>query len=219
MSFDLNDYVDVAERIRQFNEKHPEGSLQSELEPVKDSVDNLIGWLCKAYAYRSADDPRPGVGHAYEPVPGKTPYTRDSEAMNAETSAWGRAIIALGFPTKKIASKNEVRARQEPTSAPPTADPTGGAIEKAKAAQEATGTIITEAGDPRQLVIHFGKNKGKTLGELGKRSLEWYANTWEPNPQYESKEDRALKMGSRMILGLAYDEIPPPGPDDDDIPF
>jgi hypothetical protein len=32
--------------------------------------------------------------------------------MNAETSAWGRAIIALGFPTKKIASAEEVRNRQ-----------------------------------------------------------------------------------------------------------
>jgi hypothetical protein len=122
MAFDMKDYVDVAERIAEFSAKYPEGSLQSDLTPLyKDDV--LVGWLCRAYAYRSASDERPGVGHAVEPVPGKTPYTRDSEAMNAETSAWGRAIIALGFKTKKIASKQEAEARQD--AAEGTAAPAG----------------------------------------------------------------------------------------------
>lgn len=102
----MDDYIDVAERIAMFAERFPKGSLQSELTRLD------TGWLCKAYAYRTADDPRPGVGHAFEPVPGKTPYTKDSEAMNAETSAWGRAIVALGFETKKIASAQEMRARK-----------------------------------------------------------------------------------------------------------
>jgi hypothetical protein len=108
----MDDYVDVAERLRLFKAEYPDGSLSSTLEPLRDVEGNLNGWLCRAEAYRTADDQRPGVGHAVEPVPGKTPYTRDSEAMNAETSAWGRAIIALGFPTKKIASAEEVRNRQ-----------------------------------------------------------------------------------------------------------
>jgi hypothetical protein len=110
--FKMDDYVDVAERLRLFKAEYPDGSLSSTLEPLRDVDGNLNGWLCRAEAYRTADDQRPGVGHAVEPVPGKTPYTRDSEAMNAETSAWGRAIIALGFPTKKIASAEEVRNRQ-----------------------------------------------------------------------------------------------------------
>jgi hypothetical protein len=108
----MDDYVDVAERLRLFKAEYPEGSLSSTLEPLRDVEGNLNGWLCRAEAYRTPEDVRPGVGHAVEPVPGKTPYTRDSEAMNAETSAWGRAIIALGFPTKKIASAEEVRNRQ-----------------------------------------------------------------------------------------------------------
>jgi hypothetical protein len=110
--FNMDDYVDVAARIAQFAEKYPEGSLQADLEPLRNG-DTLVGWLCRAKAYRTPDDLRPGIGHAVEPVPGRTPYTKDSEAMNAETSAWGRAIIALGFQTKKIASANEVRNRQE----------------------------------------------------------------------------------------------------------
>lgn len=110
--FNMDDYVDVAERISLFSEKYPDGSLQSWVKQVADNDGVIIGWLCEASAYRTPDDQRPGMGHAFEPVPGKTPFTKDSEAMNAETSAWGRAIIALGFQTKKIASANEVRARQ-----------------------------------------------------------------------------------------------------------
>jgi hypothetical protein len=153
MAFDMKDYVDVAERIAEFSAKYPEGSLQSDLTPLyKDDV--LVGWLCRAYAYRSASDERPGVGHAVEPVPGKTPYTRDSEAMNAETSAWGRAIIALGFKTKKIASKQEAEARQD--AAEGTAAPAGrGKRKEAPNGSEspAAGTFASEAQRKRLFAI------------------------------------------------------------------
>src|SRR5690606_9763894 len=67
-----------------------------------------------AAAYRTPDDKRPGIGMAYEPYPGRTPYTRGSELQNAETSAWGRAIVAaLAADTRRgIASAEEVRNRQ-----------------------------------------------------------------------------------------------------------
>ena len=70
--------------------------------------------VAKAYAYRTPDDPRPGIGHAQESFPGKTPYTRDSELMNAETSAWGRSIVAvLAADTRRgVASRDEVAARR-----------------------------------------------------------------------------------------------------------
>lgn len=125
--FNMDDYVDVAERVAAFKAAYPDMSLQSELEAVRNAGGDLIAWMCRAEAYRTPDDPRPGVGHAVEPVPGRTPYTKDSEAMNAETSAWGRAIVALGFPTKKIASRQEVRNRSdtppEPTFKAPTRKP------------------------------------------------------------------------------------------------
>jgi hypothetical protein len=105
------DYVDVAERIRQFKFEYPEGSLQTG-EPSLFKVGEQVFVWCQAAAYRTPDDERPGIGTAWEPVPGPTPFTRDSELMNAETSAWGRAIVALGFETKHIASSNEVRNRQ-----------------------------------------------------------------------------------------------------------
>jgi hypothetical protein len=106
------DYVDVAERIRIFKETYPEGSLQGESQGLV-TVGERSFIVYRARAYRTPDDPTPGIGWAWEPVPGPTPFTKDSELMNAETSAWGRAIVALGIPTKKVASAEEVRNRQD----------------------------------------------------------------------------------------------------------
>ena len=106
---DMSGYKEVSERIQDFRAQYPDGSLQSEIVPSP--FDGFI--IVKGFAYRTADDERPGVGLAWEPVPGKTPYTRDSELQNAETSAWGRAIIAVGASdAQKVASANEVRNRR-----------------------------------------------------------------------------------------------------------
>lgn len=110
--FSLDDYVDVAERIVHFKEQYPEGSLQT-LSWTVEQVDGQSFVVYHAAAYRTSDDERPGLGIAWEPFPGTTPYTRNSELMNAETAAWGRAIVALGIvASRKLASKQEVQARQ-----------------------------------------------------------------------------------------------------------
>jgi hypothetical protein len=126
MSFSLDNYNDVPSRLQEFFAKYPEGSLQGDYEfkaiPVyikdKDGQAKLVGektfLIYKALAYRTPDDQRPGVGTAWEPCPGLTPYTRDSEMQNAETSAWGRAIVAVGAADtrKGVASREEVQARR-----------------------------------------------------------------------------------------------------------
>jgi hypothetical protein len=125
-TFNTDDYIDVAERIRQFKDKYPDGTLQALHSPqLVQSGDGQTFILYAAAAYRDPGDERPGIGYAWEPVPGKTPFTRDSELMNAETSAWGRAILALGdFETKKIASLNEVRNREYTDPASSGTNPT-----------------------------------------------------------------------------------------------
>ena len=111
------DYINVAQRIAAFHEKYPDGSLQSEILTLNDHE-----VLIRAQAFRTPDDPRPGIGHARETIPGSTPYTRGSEVENAETSAWGRAIAALGFEVKAgVATAEDVRnaaARQPAQEAP-----------------------------------------------------------------------------------------------------
>jgi hypothetical protein len=116
MAIDMNGYVDVAERIRQLREKHPEAVLRpyNPDEPFKImTIGNREFIIYTAACYRTPDDPLPAIAVAAEPAVGKTNFTRDSELMNAETSAWGRAIVAaLAADTQKIASLDEVRNRR-----------------------------------------------------------------------------------------------------------
>lgn len=118
MSNFMDNYVDVAERIRLLKERYPEATLQP-ADPSRpfwiEDVPNVGPRLVYVAAcYRTPTDPRPGIGMAWEPIPGVTSFTKGSELMVAETSAWGRAIVAaLAADSQKIASADEVRNRQE----------------------------------------------------------------------------------------------------------
>ena len=120
MTFNMADYVDVKQRITEFYAKYPEGSIQFEFKGTLESNPDMIWGI--AYAYRTATDERPGIGTAAELAVGKTTFTRGSELMNLETSAWGRAIGSLGIGLgKSVATKQEVeaaQARQEPSDDP-----------------------------------------------------------------------------------------------------
>ena len=117
----LDDYIPVNERISAFIAKYPEGSLRPLWpdEPYRVLGEGETKWLVyAACAYRHPEDPAPGVGMCWEPVPGRTPFTRGSELAVAETSAWGRALAAIGIATNKsIASAEEVRSARERSGA------------------------------------------------------------------------------------------------------
>lgn len=137
----LGDYVDVAERIKLFREKHPDGSLQP-ADPSKPydivTIADKTFIVYISAAYRTPEDTRPGIGSAWEPFPGKTPYTKDSELMNAESSSWGRAILAaLAADSKKIATREEVRNRQaeHPSTMP-------------SRASQSVPSVVSSAGHP-----------------------------------------------------------------------
>ena len=118
----MDSYVDVAERIRIFKEQYPTGCLRpfNPAEPFKImEIGGREFIVYTACAYRTPDDMMPAVAVAAEPSIGKTSFTKDSEVMNAETSAWGRAIVAcLAADTQKIASADEVRNRQQESTRP-----------------------------------------------------------------------------------------------------
>lgn len=129
MAFDkksLDDYVEVHVRVAAFYDKFPEGSLQSEVYLFRDAEltpDNkIVKWgmvIMKGIASRWAGDISPGIGFSSMTIPGSTPYTRGSEIENAETSAWGRALAALGFEVKRsIASANEIANKRTETPPP-----------------------------------------------------------------------------------------------------
>jgi hypothetical protein len=122
MAFSMDDYVDVAERLRIFAQKYPTGSLQQHsLQFIEFAGKSWVVYT--AAAYRSPEDPTPGHGTAWEPVPGTSSFKRDSETMNAETSAWGRAVLAvLAADSKRIASREEVVARNPKSAVSPIED-------------------------------------------------------------------------------------------------
>jgi hypothetical protein len=108
----LGGYVEVKDRIALFYAAHPDGRLVTDAASMSLDPDGIVRVWCKALAYRTVDDPHPGVGWSYLAVPGLTPYTKGSEIENAETSAWGRAIGSLGIGIdKSIASANEIRTK------------------------------------------------------------------------------------------------------------
>jgi hypothetical protein len=111
---DMSGYNDVASRMREFFDKHPDGRLRPNTPWRVETIGDRSFIVYEAAAYRCMEDENPGIGTAWEPFPGRTPYTRDSELMNAETSAWGRAILAVGAADtrKGVASAEEVRNRQ-----------------------------------------------------------------------------------------------------------
>jgi len=132
MAFDLSNYVDVATRIRQLREKHPDAVLRpaNPAEPFRIvEIGGREFIIYTAACYRSPNDPMPAIAVAAEPVIGSSSFTRNSEVMNAETSAWGRAIMAaLAVDEPHIASREEVENRrndepqQRKTSAPSQSD-------------------------------------------------------------------------------------------------
>lgn len=108
----LTGYTEVADRIPAFYSQYPEGSIRTEsVELVQVGGKDFV--KVTAAVYRHPDDQLPCVGTAMDPIPGTTNFTRNSEVENAETSAWGRALAALGFGGKSIASVEEINVKKQ----------------------------------------------------------------------------------------------------------
>ena len=110
---DLSNYVDVPSRFALALDKWPDLRVV-ESPPEVVTVGDQTFISVTMTVYRTPDDLIPARGCAWEPIPGKSSFTRGSEMMNASTSALGRAI-GLMMPFGKMASMEEVRNRQPET--------------------------------------------------------------------------------------------------------
>ena len=116
-AFNLGDYVDVPTRLAQALKQFPDLRIQ-ETKPIIVTVDNQQYVEISCTVWKDANDLLPTVAYCWEPIPGKSPFTKGSEMMNASTSCLGRALGFLGMGIgKSIASRNEVQARQPATVA------------------------------------------------------------------------------------------------------
>jgi hypothetical protein len=95
-TFDLESYATVQERIAQFYQDFPDGSIRTFMV-VRDGPEVVF----EARIYRTPEEAAMGVytsGWARE-IEGKTPVNRTSHLENAESSAVGRALANLGYAT------------------------------------------------------------------------------------------------------------------------
>jgi hypothetical protein len=115
---DLSNYVDVPTRFAMALERWPELRLV-ENRPEVITLGEKTFIAVTVQAWRTPDDPIPAQATAWEPMPGLTPFTKNSEMMNASTSALGRVLGFMMSFGPKMASAEEVRNRQT-TSAPAT---------------------------------------------------------------------------------------------------
>jgi predicted ester cyclase len=114
-TFDLESYATVQERISQFYQDFPDGSIRTFMV-VRDGPEVVF----EARAYRNPEEAALGVytsGWARE-IEGKTPVNKTSHLENAESSAVGRALSNLGYATdSRRPSRSEMikvaRVREE----------------------------------------------------------------------------------------------------------
>lgn len=136
MTFSMDDYVPVVDRLAQAYDRWPELRLWEHPAQVV-VIDGQSFVASTVTAHRSPDDSHPAQATAWEPFPGRTSFTKNSEMMNAATSAVGRVLALMGIAAKKsIASRDEVRNRQ--TSAP-------GAVGRGQARSHESSTKFDES--------------------------------------------------------------------------
>ena len=105
-TFDLESYATVQERIAQFYQDFPDGSIRTFLV-VREGPEVVF----EARIYRTPEEAAMGVytsGWARE-IEGKSPVNKTSHLENAESSAVGRALANLGYATDaRRPSRNEM---------------------------------------------------------------------------------------------------------------
>lgn len=154
--FALGDYVEVSERIAAWYEEYPEGRIETDIVTMSEKL-----VVTRSRVYKSDDDKElpAGVAHSMLAIPGKTPYTRDSELENCETSSVGRALVMAGIPSKSVASSHEIRTKRSddaPRDKPPYIPPptTADAAKKVAAehGMETADALITRQANEDKLI-------------------------------------------------------------------
>ena len=153
---DLSNYVDVPTRFAAALERWPELRIM-ENRPEIVSIDDKTFISVTMQAWRTPDDPIPCQATCFEPFPGKTSFTRDSEQMNASTSALGRVLGLMMSFGPKLASFEEVRNRQPESVGPAVLTSPTSTNSAAPARSQSLGSS-SEPPTPKQLGMLRAKN-------------------------------------------------------------
>lgn len=95
MSFNLDNYEPVEDRLARFWADHKGGRIITEMVPAPEGQ-----WIIKTSVWRSGTTAEPdATGYAHEVV-GSSGVNRTSALENCETSSIGRALANLGYAPK-----------------------------------------------------------------------------------------------------------------------
>jgi len=192
MAFDLSEYVDVKTRLKQALALYPQLRIV-EHRPEITMVGDQLFIECSVTVSRDPDDPIPVTAYIFEPYPGKTTFTKNSEQANGATSVLGRALGYMGLGIdKSIASSNEVLGRQE------------AAEDRTKVVSIARPTPVLDS--PRETPTSVMGPRSKQLGEarLSAREQTQASNGGGATPNQ-------IKMLTQMCAerGLDFDPETP----------
>lgn len=149
----------------------------------------------------------------------------DPQAYGSATTYVRRyALQSMCFiPAEDDDAEGAMQRQEHPTRAqerPPAAS-------RASSGPHTPYQAPEQAGDWRNVTIHFGKNKGVQLGELGEKQLLWY---WE-NAEKQLAEGKTLSGQDKILYdacSVALNKADAPAPeyamakddfDSDQIPF
>lgn len=121
--FNIEEYETVQDRLNTFNKMWPDGSIITESCDWKETSDGRIIWTASVSVRKEADGPICGTGTASE-IEGANKFAPTNACELAETSARGRALVAIGIGQQ--ASRDEVASARSKEPAPkpvPEKDP------------------------------------------------------------------------------------------------
>lgn len=186
MAFDLSEYVDVKTRLKQALALYPQLRIV-EHRPEITQVGDQLFIECSVTVSRDPDDPIPVTAYIFEPYPGKTTFTKNSEQANGATSVLGRALGYMGLGIdKSIASSNEVLGRQQ-------------------AAEETDRTKVVSIARPTPTL------DGPRSKEIGSARLSAREQTEASQPNGGGATANQIKMLTQMCAerGLDFDPTAP----------
>lgn len=162
---DLSNYATVPERMQMAFTKYPDLRIVERPVQVRE-IDGHTFIEVTVYVYRDPEDGVPAVATAWEPFPGKSAFTRDSEMMNASTSAIGRALGMMGFGyDRSLASADEVNTAIQRRSEPPERAQIGSRAENSLSDRLGTPRMATPA--QRTIIKRMAAERGVEAEEVG----------------------------------------------------
>jgi hypothetical protein len=221
-NFDLGNYIQVADRLDLFYAKYPDGRVSS-APPVVVVMENGQSFVqVTTTVWRSPDDPTPCQASAWELFPGKTTFTKDSEMMNAETSAVGRALWALGIEAKKgAASQEDVRNARASQEAPP---PAPALSPEEQAHEDHVQAVLNQAKDLKMrdnggtgqywkgIVDEAGESEDAKAGSA-KAISSWVRSDVAYAEELLTRMAKELKAARNQPPAEVHNEPPPPAPE------